>query len=250
MFGRRKRISESPRPCKHKKRYLDLVARVEASAAAIHGLPASTRRADLLSKLEGTDVLAALEIVRRLHESLQLGGDVCEFGVAQGRTSALIADEIRLSGAKASLSLYDSFEGLPEPSERDELIDDIFRLGTIEAYAGKMSVPQSEVLARMKEINFEGFVVVPGFITETTPVPARVCFAYLDMDFFEPTLLGLRLLWPSLVNGGAAVVDDYGYFSSGIQRAVAEFVSGRTDVQLYESTPGAGPFVTLIKVAA
>lgn len=247
MFGR-KWVSQKSSPQKQEKRYLDLVARLEAAAVAAHGLPASARRAELLSKLEGTDPLAAIEIVRQLHQTLPLGGDVCEFGVAQGRTSALIADEIRVCGANASLRLYDSFQGLPKPSERDELIDDIFCLGTIEAYVGQMRVPQSEVVRRMDEIKFKSFAVVPGFISETTPIPARVCFAYLDMDFFEPTLLGLRLLWPSLADGGAVMVDDYGFFSTGIQHAVAEFVSGRKDVQLHQSTPGAGPFVTLIKV--
>lgn len=234
----------------YERRYLDLVRRLDAAAIVKYGIPASPRRSSLLVKLEGTDPLEGIQIVRRLHEALPLGGDVCEFGVAQGRTSALLADEILLSGAAAALHLFDSFVGLPAPSREDELLDDIFALGTIEAYEGRMSVSETEVKTRMDECGFKNYTIWKGFINENTTVPRCISFAYLDMDFFEPTLLGLRLLWPSLVNGGAAVVDDYGYFSSGIQRAVAEFVSGRTDVQLYESTPGAGPFVTLIKVAA
>ena len=38
----------------------------------------------------------------------------------------------------AILHLFDSFEGLPMPTERDQLKDDIFALGSMAAYAGAM----------------------------------------------------------------------------------------------------------------
>ena len=67
-----------------------------------------------------------------------MSGDICEFGVAQGTTSALMSNEIK--GLKErNLWLFDSFEGLPMPTEKDQLKDDIFSLGSIEAYKGTMA---------------------------------------------------------------------------------------------------------------
>ena len=62
---------------------------------------------------------------------------MCEFGVAEGETSAVIANEIAES--KKSFHLFDSFEGLPKPTAKDKLKDDLFSLGSIEAYAGTMA---------------------------------------------------------------------------------------------------------------
>ena len=54
-------------------------------------------------------------------------------------------------------------------------------------------------------------------------MPNKVCFAYLDFDFYEPTLAGLRFLDDKLEIGGHILVDDYGFFSSGAKTAVDEF---------------------------
>src|SRR3989442_4580284 len=141
-----------------KGRVVDINRRIEAASEleAVYrqfvfpGLPGNTseggtRRHELLAQLEGTQLGEAFYLLDALHRSLSLGGAVCEFGVAQGATSALIANEIRGSGK--SLWLFDSFKGLPRPGAKDVLIDDIFSLGSIEKYAGTMAHGQDEVLA-------------------------------------------------------------------------------------------------------
>jgi len=57
-------------------------------------LPPNEKRVQLMSELLGTGISEAIYIVNFLHKSLSLEGDVCEFGVAQGSTSALLANEI------------------------------------------------------------------------------------------------------------------------------------------------------------
>ena len=81
---------------------------------------------NLLIDLKGTSLVEGLNITNSLLEVLSLEGDVCEFGVAQGKTSKLIAHFIKDTNKK--LFLFDSFKGLPKPSEKDELKDDIFNL--------------------------------------------------------------------------------------------------------------------------
>src|SRR5712691_3702372 len=70
-------------------------------------------RVDLITNLIGTQVGASLYIVAYLKEFLNLDGDVCEFGVAQGATSALLANELR--STEKTLWLFDSFKGLGKP---------------------------------------------------------------------------------------------------------------------------------------
>lgn len=191
-------------------------------------LPPCEGREELLAKLIGTPVSEAMYIIAHLHESTGADGDVCEFGVAQGATSALLANEIRFSAKQ--LWLFDSFQGLPRPTEKDVLTNDIFDLGSIEKYAGTMASPVDMVKARLQEIDFPKARtrIVPGFIEKTVKsatLPDTVCFAYVDFDFYEPILTTLRFLRQRLSVGGVVVVDDYGFFSSGVKTAVDEFAA-------------------------
>jgi hypothetical protein len=95
-------------------------------------LSPSERRSELLAQLQGTGVSEALYLLEALQRALAAPGDVCEFGVAQGFTSALLASEL-LDGDR-SLWLYDSFQGLSRPTEQDVLLDDILGLGAAERY--------------------------------------------------------------------------------------------------------------------
>src|ERR1035437_2432520 len=105
-------------------------------------------RPALLDALLGTSREEAQTILAALAEVRDLPGAVAEFGVAQGCTSALIANEIR--DETTVLHLFDSFQGLPAPSERDELKDDIFKLGSMAAYQGQMAVGQEHVEAQLR----------------------------------------------------------------------------------------------------
>ena len=92
-------------------------------------LPPRAGRTELLARLIGTTPTQAMYLLAALHDSLAVPGDVCELGVAQGATSALLANE--LLDSDRALWLYDSFRGLPAPTAQDVLIDDIFSLGDI-----------------------------------------------------------------------------------------------------------------------
>jgi O-methyltransferase len=228
-------------------RYEDLCRRIhDLLAAELVTVPPTPGRVELLADLRGTDVLEAMYLLHHLHAALPAGGDVCEFGVAQGSTSALIANELQHHATDRHLWLYDSFEGLPAPTAGDELIDDVFNLGSLDAYAGEMAVPQHEVVQRLASLGWESFTIVPGYVTSrTTHLPQQTCFAYADFDFYEPTLDVLRLLRHRMSSGGRVMVDDYGWFSSGVEKAVMEFLE-ESPQQLEKAPSGAGPFVTLL----
>ena len=196
-------------------------------------------RFELLARLLAVLPFEAYFIVNALAKSKDSRGDVCEFGVAQGATSTLMANEI-ISGNKV-LHLFDSFEGLPEPSEKDHLINDIFLLGSIEEYAGTMSIPEKEVRTRLKEIRFplERVVIHKGFIDkvlkEDSNLPKEVSVAFVDFDFYEPIMLALNFLHQTTSVGAIIIVHDYDGFVTGTKTAVDEFLADKNaSVLIYE----------------
>jgi hypothetical protein len=166
-------------------------------------------------------------LIDYLRKSLLLEGDVCEFGVGQGAISALLAHDIQ--DTDRNLWLFDSFQGFAEPSQKDILLNDVLGLGSAEAYKGMMSFPEEMIRTKLSDIQFPParLRIVPGFIEETVRgplLPEKVCFAYVDFDFYEPIRTALNFLDSVIVPGGYIVVDDYNFFSQGAKAAADEFV--------------------------
>jgi O-methyltransferase len=222
--------------------YESLLEKYRASIAEIENLyreflfndlsSSNEARTSLVSNLLGTQPGEAMYLLNYLNKSMLIEGDICEFGIAQGATSALLANEIKES--QKAMWLFDSFKGLPKPTEKDKLIHDIFNLGTMAAYEGTMASGVDSVLRRLEKIGFPSSRVniVPGFIENTisnSRLPEKVAFAYIDFDFYKPILIALNYLDKSLQPGGYVIVDDYGYFSSGAKTAVDEFLATNKD---------------------
>lgn len=215
-------------------------------------LKENKNRIYLLSKLLGTNPSEGLFIIDSITKTLSISGDICEFGVAQGATSALMANEIL--NTNKSIWLFDSFQGLPKPTANDLLKDDIFNLGTMNAYKGKMSFKVSQVKHKLREINFpeKRVRIVPGFIEETIKykyLPPLVSFAYIDFDFYEPIKLSLNFLSKVLSKNAIMIVDDYDFFSTGVKTAVDEFMlKEKGKYQIYIPEKQLGHFAIIKKL--
>lgn len=225
--------------------YLRAIGELQAAYTALGeiALPENETRAELLARLTGTQLGEAFALLHYLNRSETVPGAVCEFGIASGATSALMANEMR--AWEKQLWLFDSFEGLPRPTEKDVLIDDIHGVGSMAAYEGRMAFARTGVEQRLKAIAFppERVVVVPGFIEETATsahLPEAIAFAYIDFDLYEPIRIGLDLVHQRMPAGGHIVVDDYGFFSKGAQTATDEFLEAHPSA--YKAiTPAAIP---------
>ncbi len=209
-----------------------------------------SRRNDLLTQLYGTSVGEALYIIFYLIKTFKIKGDVCEFGIANGSTSALIANEIM--NTSKHLWLFDSFQGLSRPTEKDILIDDIFNLGSMGEYESTMSYPDTYVKSKLKNIKFpkNRTHITSGYIEnmKDKKFPKKVSFAYIDFDLYIPTKFALEYLHKSMSKGGYIVVDDYDYFSKGVKTAVDEFIKKRlNDYELILPLKFAGKFCMIHK---
>jgi len=187
----------------------------------------------MLYDLKGTSLVEGLNIIESILNTVDLNGDLCEFGVAQGKTTKLISYLIQNTEKK--IYIYDSFEGLPEPSKEDKLKDDIFNLGSIDLYKGKMSHNQEKVLSELKSINFQSdrIVLNKGFFNQKTKdlyhYPKQISFAYIDFDFYQPTKDVLNIIEPKLVKNAIVIVDDYDFFSTGVKTAVDEWLENKNN---------------------
>lgn len=217
-------------------------------------LPEREGRARDLSDLIGTTVSEAIYVIKNLHDGLKVPGDICEFGVAQGATSKVLASEI-MPLKERKFWLFDSFEGLPAPTKEDVLIHDIFKLGSMDKYKGTMASPESLVLGKLEAINFprERIKIKKGWVKDAIKsgeLPEKVAFAYVDFDFYDPIKDALEFLDSRMPAGGRIVVDDYGFFSDGAQLAVDQFVAAMGGRYKFEMPlPFAGHFCILSKVA-
>ena len=236
-----------------KAKYRELILEMEKNFHSFaKGYVSDKKRTELLAKLYGTGVSEALYLIYYLNKSKFLDGDVCEFGIANGATSALIANEIIKD--KKNLWLFDSFSGLSKPTKKDILIDDIFGLGSMEKYEGTMSYGVEEVKSRLKMIHFplRRARIVKGFIEKTIGnkgMSKKVCFAFIDFDLYQPIATALDFLNRTLVRGGYIVVDDYGYFSAGAKSAVDEFMKKNSGkYKLIKPKKYAGHFCILQKM--
>jgi O-methyltransferase len=201
---------------------LEYVAALRYAVGNAQGfdLPEDPDRDLFLARLLGTTVPEGIYITNFLHLSLCSPGDVCEFGVAQGATSALLANEIKRKGR--ALWLYDSFDGLPESTSEDELPPASIKHA--------MATPERLVHARLRQppLCFENYHVVKGYFKNLagTPGPENISFAYVDFDLFAPILDALDFVHPRLTGNGAIIVDDYGDGSwAGARKAVQQFLS-------------------------
>lgn len=206
------------------------------------------RTADVVRVLPNTMVGAArlinaYECVRSVErEGIQ--GSVAECGVWSGGSIALMAlASRRHRTVPRTFHLFDSFEGLPQPSQHDLETVTAFRsahpdvgfdtggspntLVPIDACRGA-TVEEVRALFRRLGFDDDSYVVHQGWFQETVPAAAPLlgplAVLRLDGDWYESTKVCLEHLYDQVVEGGFVIVDDYGVMS-GCRRATDEFLA-------------------------
>ncbi|MEG4901489.1 TylF/MycF/NovP-related O-methyltransferase [Microcoleus sp. F10-A1] len=159
-------------------------------------------------------------------------GDIVECGVWRGGSAllaALIMKARNVSDRK--LYLYDTFQGMPTPTEFD--VDKYGRTGfeMMEQYGddiGWCYASLADVQAAFSVHNFDFEIhFVPGDVLETlkTTKPETISVLRLDTDWYESTAVEFQLLYPRLSTGGVLIVDDYGCWA-GSRKATDDYFSG------------------------
>ena len=131
-----------------------------------------------------------------------------------------------------TLWLYDTYEGMPDPTAVDRravdgahastLLADERRRDQVLAAAGLPAVERTMGLSGYPS---EQIMYVAGRVEDTIPrtVPASIALLRLDTDWYESTRHELEHLVPLMTPGAVLIVDDYGHWE-GSRRAVDEFM--------------------------
>jgi hypothetical protein len=161
-------------------------------------------------------------------------GDIVECGVWRGGQAMLVAYALLHEGVRdRRLTLYDTFAGMPRPSERD------FGIGRRPTPARLkwerlqradrnewLYAPLDEVRRNLARTGYptEMIACVPGKVEDTLPAARHDAIALLrlDTDFYESTKAELHYLYPRLSQGGVLLIDDYGHWA-GAKQAVDEY---------------------------
>lgn len=142
-------------------------------------------------------------------------GDVVECGVWRGGSSMLAALTLSEMDAKdRSIYLYDTYEGMAEPTEQDREIRSGRTAIELMSELRWVRSPLEEVERNLESTGYptEKLEFVKGKVEDTIPnvIPDRISILRLDTDWFESTYHELTHLYPRLSSRGVLIIDDYG----------------------------------------
>lgn len=163
-------------------------------------------------------------------------GDFVECGVWKGGSAMIIASTLELCGINdRKIILYDTFEGMSEPSEYDKKNAPTSNVDTIQEFWKKSqngNINQwcyssiEEVKSNLLKTSypFDMFELVKGKVEDTIPaiIPDNISLLRLDTDWYESTKHELIHLYPILSIKGILIIDDYGSWA-GAKKAVDEY---------------------------
>ncbi|MFM1770159.1 MAG: hypothetical protein RJA22_2688 [Verrucomicrobiota bacterium] len=180
-------------------------------------------------------MIGLMDAVRYVVQN-RIEGSLVECGVWRGGSSMLAALTLQdLGETSRDLYLFDTFEGMSEPtakdvmfdgtsadallktSERREDLDNYWCVGSLENVRRNMrstGYPEAR-------LHF-----VKGKVEDTVPgqAPGQIALLRLDTDWYESTKHELEHLYPRLAPNGVLIIDDYGHWQ-GAREAVDEFFS-------------------------
>ena len=162
----------------------------------------------------------------------RIPGDIAECGVWRGGSMVTVAlTLLALGDTSRRLYLYDTFEGMSEPIERDRdfsgrsagtLLQEEAPGAGVWAFAGLDDVKNNVLTTGYPA---DQIVFVPGKVEETIPatMPESLALLRLDTDWYESTRHELIHLYPLLSRLGLLIIDDYGHWQ-GAREATDEFL--------------------------
>jgi len=130
------------------------------------------------------------------------------------------------------LWLYDTFEGMPAPTEHDVGRFDTPAMKLFKKRhnreGGWIRFSVEDVRKNVLSTGYpeEGLEFVKGMVEESLQkmVPERIALLRLDTDWYESTKAEMEILFPLVAPGGLILLDDY-FRWLGSRKAVDEYIS-------------------------
>jgi hypothetical protein len=172
----------------------------------------------------------------KLVEQNRIKGAFVECGVWKGGCAAIMAYVAQKAESGRKTWLFDSFEGLPEPTDKDgkkareyasnRMSGRLLAINRCVACLGDVK----KILFEILKINPENVVISKGWFQNTLPKVkdkiGPIAILRLDGDWYESTRQCLDNLYDIVIQKGYIIIDDYGHWE-GAKRAVDEFLAER-----------------------
>lgn len=166
-----------------------------------------------------------------------IAGDMVECGVWRGGSMMAVALALMARGdTSRHLYLYDTFEGMSEPTEADRALSGESAQAQLERadrdHALWAVAGFEDVQANLASTGYpaERIHYVKGKVEDTLPatLPQRIALLRLDTDWYESTRHELTHLYPLLSRNGLLIIDDYGHWQ-GAKQAVDEYFANSAE---------------------
>lgn len=171
-------------------------------------------------------LISLYTLARRICVS-DLPGHFIECGTWRGGASALLASVIKCHSRRPRrVYCFDTFEGMPEPTEIDRHMG--VPANMTEFGVATLKAPVAENLdAICSRLDVHDFVVpVQGLFAETLPrikeEIGTIALLHADADWYTSTMDVLNHLYHQVAAGGFVQFDDYGHWE-GCKKAVHDF---------------------------
>ncbi len=166
-------------------------------------------------------------------EANNIEGDVVECGVWKGGNSMVMALTLLNCNSKhRNIYLYDTFEGMVEPGEKDVDFKGQHSKGVWQKHQSAdvnewCYSPLEEVKQNMASTLYpeDKIHFIKGKVEDTIPatLPDKIAVLRLDTDWYESTVHELTHLFPKLAERGVLLIDDYGHWKGQKEAVDAYF---------------------------
>jgi hypothetical protein len=179
-----------------------------------------------------SDIYEISELVKKEN----IPGDFVECGVWKGGCAAVMGFVAEKEGLGRKTWLFDSFEGLPQPTKDDGLEAESYaqnkisgKLETINKCVGPLEDAQ-KILFTILRLDKKNIIIRKGWFQQTLPEAkeeiGKIAILRLDGDWYESTKCCFNILYDNVVSGGHIIVDDYGCWE-GCTKATDDFLLER-----------------------
>jgi len=158
------------------------------------------------------------KIVDLVIETAEVPGDILECGSYKGGSGILMALLVKELGLDKKVHLFDSFEGLPEPHEKDKG----YRKGQFKSDYDKLSQVVTRLGLQEIVVLHRGWfdATIPAYVSENGTKPVSIF--HIDCDLYNSTMGCFPQIYPLVEEGGVVILDDYNDGGRGEKFAVLE----------------------------
>jgi hypothetical protein len=204
--------------------------KVERRDRLLESIPAQYNLSPFLPRVYRGGLHQYLYYLDMLDKVRNVEGDIVECGVSVGHGALLFLLLSEYLGVERTYYGFDSFEGLPDPSERDGI--------TPIKEKGLYANPPATVLKVLRDGRLPENVIqdrvrlVKGWFSDTiSKYDGRIALLHLDCDLYDSYKTCLEALYDKVVPGGVIMFDEYADERwTGARTAIDEFFAGKPEI--------------------